>query len=150
MVSAQTGFGIDRLRRIMAGRQSAVVGQSGVGKSSLLERGRGGIAPACGGRQRGIAKGPPHHHYGQAIAAEERRLRRRYARACGNFNSGTSVRRRWPAIYRDLRPFVSLCRFPNCTHTHEEDCAVKNAVADDLLDERRYESYCHLFAGDME
>jgi ribosome biogenesis GTPase len=52
--------------------------------------------------------------------------------------------------FRDLRPLVSRCRFPDCTHTHEEGCAVKEAVADDLLDERRYESYCHMFAGDLE
>jgi ribosome biogenesis GTPase len=38
------------------------------------------------------------------------------------------------ALYRDVRPYVSLCRFPNCTHTHEEDCAVKDAVADGRLD----------------
>jgi ribosome biogenesis GTPase / thiamine phosphate phosphatase len=54
------------------------------------------------------------------------------------------------SYYRDIRPYISLCRFPNCTHTHEDDCAVKNAVADDRLDERRYESYCHLRAGEME
>jgi ribosome biogenesis GTPase len=51
--------------------------------------------------------------------------------------------------YRDLRPFVNRCRFPNCSHTHEDDCAVKDAVADGWLDARRYESYCHLFAGDL-
>ena len=51
--------------------------------------------------------------------------------------------------YRDLRPFINKCRFPNCTHTHEAACAVKDAVADGWLDARRYESYCHLFAGDM-
>ena len=52
--------------------------------------------------------------------------------------------------YRDLRCYVSLCRFPDCTHTHEEDCAVKDAVADGRLDERRYESYCHLLSGQEE
>ena len=51
--------------------------------------------------------------------------------------------------YRDVRPYVNLCRFPDCTHTHEDHCAVKDAVADGRLDERRYESYCHLFAGDL-
>ena len=50
--------------------------------------------------------------------------------------------------FRDLRPFINHCRFPNCTHTHEADCAVKDAVADSLLDPRRYESYLHLHAGD--
>jgi ribosome biogenesis GTPase len=49
---------------------------------------------------------------------------------------------------RDIRPFVARCRYPDCTHTHEEECAVKDAVADDLLDARRYESFCHLASGD--
>ena len=53
-------------------------------------------------------------------------------------------------FFRDLRPYVSLCRFPDCTHTHEDDCAVKDAVADGRLDERRYESYCHILAGEEE
>lgn len=53
-------------------------------------------------------------------------------------------------FYRDLRPYVNRCKFPDCTHTHEDDCAVKDAVADGRLDERRYDSYCHLFAGDMD
>jgi ribosome biogenesis GTPase / thiamine phosphate phosphatase len=46
--------------------------------------------------------------------------------------------------FRDLRPYVSHCRFPNCTHSHEADCAVKDAVADGHLDARRYESYLAL------
>src|SRR5690606_20939641 len=52
--------------------------------------------------------------------------------------------------FRDLRPYINHCRFPNCTHTHESNCAVKNAVADGWLDLRRYESYCQLFAGEAE
>ena len=46
--------------------------------------------------------------------------------------------------FRDLRPYVSKCRFPDCTHSHEADCAVKDAVADGHLDARRYESYLSL------
>ena len=53
-------------------------------------------------------------------------------------------------FFRDVRPYVNLCHFPDCTHTHEDGCAVKDAVADGRLDERRYESYCHLFAGEFE
>jgi ribosome biogenesis GTPase len=52
--------------------------------------------------------------------------------------------------FRDLRPYVNGCRFPNCTHTHESHCAVKDAVADGRLDERRYENYLRLRAGEME
>jgi ribosome biogenesis GTPase len=52
--------------------------------------------------------------------------------------------------FRDIRPYVNRCRFPDCTHTHEADCAVKDAVADGRLDARRYESYCYLHAGDLD
>ena len=51
--------------------------------------------------------------------------------------------------FRDVRPYVSHCRFPNCTHTHESYCAVKDAVADGRIDTRRYESYCQMFEGDL-
>jgi ribosome biogenesis GTPase len=50
--------------------------------------------------------------------------------------------------FRDLRPYVSRCRFPDCTHTHEELCAVKDAVADGWIDARRYESYAQIRQGD--
>jgi ribosome biogenesis GTPase len=53
-----------------------------------------------------------------------------------------------PAAFRDLRPLANLCRFPDCTHTHESECAVKDAVADGLLDTRRWESCCQLAAGE--
>ena len=52
--------------------------------------------------------------------------------------------------FRDLRPYVSHCRFPDCTHTHEEPCAVKDAVADGWIDARRYESYVQIQSGDDE
>ena len=48
----------------------------------------------------------------------------------------------------DLRPLVNHCKFPDCTHTHEADCAVKDAVADGHLDARRYESYGGMYLGD--
>jgi ribosome biogenesis GTPase len=53
-------------------------------------------------------------------------------------------------FYRDIRPYVSQCRFADCTHTHEEFCAVKDAVADGRVDARRYESYCRLYADEEE
>ena len=51
--------------------------------------------------------------------------------------------------FRDIRPHANRCRFPDCSHTHESDCAVKDAVADGRVDARRYESYCHLLVGDL-
>jgi ribosome biogenesis GTPase len=47
-------------------------------------------------------------------------------------------------LFRDLRPFASLCKYPNCTHLHESDCAVKDALADYRISVRRYDSYCQM------
>lgn len=149
LLSAKTGFGIERLRRMLAGQASVVAGQSGVGKSSLLN-----------------AVDARLHLRVQPVSTETEKGRHTTTTAhliplgCGGWVVDTPGMRQfelWDVIpeevagfYRDLRPYVSLCRFPDCTHTHEEDCAVKNAVADGRLDERRYESYCHLAAGDLE
>ena len=46
--------------------------------------------------------------------------------------------------FRDLRPYISKCHFPNCTHSHEADCAIKDAVADGFLDRGADESYLTL------
>lgn len=147
LLSAKTGFGVDRLRRVLAGQESVVVGQSGVGKSSLLNAVDEGL-----------------HLRVLPISTETQKGRhttttaRLVPLACGGYVVDTPGMRQfqlWDVIaeevagfYRDLRPYVSRCRFPNCTHTHEDECAVKDAVADGRLDERRYESYCHLLAGD--
>ena len=146
LLSAKTGFGIPRLRRALAGRESVVAGQSGVGKSSLLN-----IVDES--LQLRVAAVSSETHKGRHTTSTARLL----PLCCGGYVVDTPGVRQfqlWDVIaeeiggfYRDLRPYVSLCRFPNCTHTHEADCAVKNAVADGWLDERRYESYCHLLAG---
>ena len=52
-------------------------------------------------------------------------------------------------FFADIRPFVSHCHYPNCTHIHELDCAVKHAVAEGRLDARRYESYCQIAQSDV-
>ena len=51
-------------------------------------------------------------------------------------------------VFDDIVILSQKCKYTDCTHTHEDDCAVKNAVADGRLDERRYDSYCHLIEGD--
>lgn len=153
LVSAKTGFGIDRLRRLVAGRESVVAGQSGVGKSSLLNAIDAGLHLRVGEVSEETEKG-------RHTTTTARLLPIGAPSGSGGFVVDTPGLRSfelWDVIpeevagyFRDLRPFVSLCKFPDCTHTHEDDCAVKDAVTDGLLDERRYESYCHLFSGQAE
>jgi ribosome biogenesis GTPase / thiamine phosphate phosphatase len=149
LVSATTGFGIERFRRALAGRSNVVAGQSGVGKSSLLNC----IDPTF---QLPVEAVSEDTEKGRHTTTTARLL----PLACGGYVVDTPGVRQFQlwdvtpeeigGFFRDVRPYVSLCRFPDCTHTHEEHCAVKNAVAAGRLDERRYESYCHLFAGDFD
>ena len=125
-----------------------LLGQSGVGKSSLLNAVDPELQSARGHGQHGNAKrgGTPRPRPGLIPLA------------AGGYVVDTPGIRQfqlWDVIpaevagfFRDLRPYVSRCRFPDCTHQHEADCAVKDAVAEGRLDVRRYESYCQMFAGD--
>ncbi len=149
LLSAKTGFGVERLRQLVAGRETVVAGQSGVGKSSLLNAIDAGLHLRVGEVSEDNEKGRHTTTTARLLPI-----------AWGGYVVDTPGMRSfelWDVIpeevagyYRDLRPFVNQCKFPDCTHTHEDDCAVKDAVADGLLDERRYESYCTLFSGQME
>jgi len=145
LCSAVTGVGIDRLRRELVGRVTAVVGQSGVGKSSLLNAIDASlslpVAAVSDDNQKGrhtttTARLIPHALGGSFVDTPGVR----------QFQLWEAVPAEVPAAFRDLRPLANLCRFPDCSHTHELDCAVKHAVADGLLDTRRWESCCHLAA----
>ena len=112
------------MRRALAGRASVVAGQSGVGKSSLLN-----------------AVDPSLQLRVSAVSAETQKGRHTTTTArllplsSGGYVVDTPGIRQfqlWDVIpaevagyFRDLRPYVNHCRFPNCTHTHEADCAVK-------------------------
>jgi ribosome biogenesis GTPase len=52
------------------------------------------------------------------------------------------------AYFIEFRPFVRFCKFPDCSHLHESDCAVQAAVARGLISTVRYESYRKLILAD--
>lgn len=149
LFSAKTGFNLGRLRRILVGHESVVVGQSGVGKSSALNA----IDSSLNLRVGAVSE---DNHKGRHTTTTARLLKLSF----GGYVVDTPGIRQfmlWDVepnevvgYYRDLRPYENLCKFQDCTHTHEASCAVKDAVADGRLDARRYESYLALRAGEME
>jgi ribosome biogenesis GTPase len=149
LCSARTGFGIDRLREQLRSRATVFSGQSGVGKSSLLNAVQPGLGLAVKTVSEVNQKGRHTTTYAQLIKL--------------NFGGwvvdtpGVRTLALWDArpeemegYFPEFRPFVPLCGFPDCTHTHEKDCAVKDAVARRLIVLRRYHSYLGLFHGTAE
>jgi len=142
-VSAETGNGIRFLKEALSGRDSVVVGQSGVGKSSLLNTAYPGLNRRVGAVSDENQKGRHTTTTAELIPLD----------GGGHLVDTPGIRsmQLWDVsaeevegLFRDIRPYAHRCRYPNCTHTHEEQCAVKNAVADGMIDLRRYDSYCQI------
>ncbi|MEE2825808.1 MAG: ribosome small subunit-dependent GTPase A [Planctomycetota bacterium] len=147
LVSAKTGQGIESLKSTIYQQDSVVTGQSGVGKSSILNAIQPGLELRVSDVSQENQKGRHTTTAARLIPLE----------LGGHLIDTPGIRQfqLWDVIpeevggyFRDIRPFVTSCRFPDCTHTHEADCQVKHAVADGKIDVRRYESYCQIQGSD--
>jgi ribosome biogenesis GTPase len=140
--SASTGEGIGALRCACAGELAALVGQSGVGKSSLVRR----LAPTAEVEIGALMREEEGRHTTTSSRVHE-------LPGGGRLIDSPGVRDFAPAVdYLDPRHlgFVEVarlapgCRFLDCRHMREPGCAVRQALQTGAMDPRRYESYRRL------
>jgi ribosome biogenesis GTPase len=144
LTSATTGTGIDDLRDALTEKISALIGPSGTGKSTLLNRVQPGLRLRTGEISQATGKG---RH--TTTTAELLRL------SGGGWVADTpglrevAIREVAPEelewLFPEFRPYLGTCRFSNCSHRSELGCAIRRAVAEGTISAERYDSYTRVY-----
>ena len=143
-VSATTGQGLDKLRDTLKDQTSVIAGQSGVGKSSLLNAIQSGLKLRIGEVHEQTEKGT--HTTTTAVM-----LRLDFGGyvvdtpGIRTFDLSIIPRDELEAYFVEFVPLVEKCRYPSCTHIYEEECAIKGAVERGDIHPDRYATYLALF-----
>ncbi len=146
--SAEKGTGIDELQAELQGKTTLLSGNSGVGKSTLLNL----LIPDAEAKTAEISAA---HDAGMHTTT----FSQMYFLPCGGslidtpgikgFGTFDMEREEVSHYFREIFNISAECRFGNCTHTHEPGCAVLQAVAEGRIAESRYISYLSML-GDKE
>lgn len=144
--SARTGTGIGALRALIGDRSAALVGQSGVGKSSLLNA----LLPDA---QAAVGSLSTKRNRGQGRGRHTTSSVRLYPLAPGLLIDSPGIRELTPEVqdpgqliegFPEIARAAQDCRFRNCRHEQEPDCAVQAALADGRIAASRWHSLCLL------
>ena len=146
-VSAQTGEGIEDLRRSIAGKVCAFTGNSGVGKSSILNALEEGFGLATGEISGKLGRG---RHTTRHVEL--------FRLSCGALAADTpgfssfdmdkmelERKEKLQFSFREFAPYLGRCRFQDCAHVKEKGCAVLEAVKDGRIPQTRHQSYVRLY-----
>jgi ribosome biogenesis GTPase / thiamine phosphate phosphatase len=147
--STVTGEGIEELRAQLSDKVTVISGPSGVGKSSLLNAIQPGLNIQIGDLREVLSKGKHTTRAAQlyslpfgtdTFVADTPGIRELGLYEIDKQNLGF--------YFREFVPFIHGCRYPNCTHDHEPECAVRAAVEMGVISQTRYESYLRLLHGE--
>lgn len=145
--SAVTGEGVDVLREAILGKTAAFTGNSGVGKSSILNRLDPSLSLKVGDVSEKLGRGRHTTRHVELYRIEKDT----YIADTPGFSSFDTERmdlvlkENLQYAFPDFAPCLGRCQFHDCAHLKEPGCAVRDAVAGGEIAKSRYESYVRLY-----
>lgn len=147
LVSAETGEGIETLRERLAGKLSAFTGNSGVGKSSLLNALDARFSLKVGAVSQALGRGKHTTRHVELFALENG-AEIIDTPGFSSFDTnelGLALKAKLPETFVDFLPYLASCRFVGCSHTKEKGCAVLAALKAGEIAPSRHASYLRLY-----
>jgi ribosome biogenesis GTPase len=141
-VSALEGTGVDQLKTRLKGKSAVIVGQSGVGKSSLLNTLGQRADAQVGSLSEAASKGT--HTTTAAALFHLDGFDLIDSPGIREFDLWPMPPERLQAGFVEFRPFLGRCKFRDCSHRNQPGCALADAVNAGQVPARRLESYFHI------